>query len=287
MSCRSPRAAIRSARAYGSSACATTRTPRRAVPDRPASPPSPPFLQGTVSSFQVVPNPTALGWRSWYGAWYFQDAIQLRRNFTLQLGVRHEFSNGWNEVAGRAANFVTGPDGVLETSVRLGDSVFTENNAKRLFAPRVSPGVGSVRQGQDQPARGLRHPLHDDRRVELPAQFPAPLQRQRRLLQPVAVLLHAHRFPARPCRHPAVPACPPPAPPTRRRAYRPTPRRRPCRNGTSPSSSNSAAVPPCASPTPDPSGSTDCSAWTPTRCRRRSAPTPRAARRGGIGAARG
>jgi hypothetical protein len=96
------------------------------------------FLQGTVSSFQVVPNPSALGWRSLYGAWYFQDAIQLRRNLTLQVGIRHEFTTGWNEVSGRAANYVTGPDGVLLTDVRLGHSAFTENNAKRLLGPRVA-----------------------------------------------------------------------------------------------------------------------------------------------------
>ena len=96
------------------------------------------FLQGTVTSFQVLPNPNELGWRSLFGAWYFQDAIQLRRNLTLQVGIRHEFTTGWNEVSGRAANYVTGPDGVLLTDVRLGRSVFTENNAKRLLGPRVA-----------------------------------------------------------------------------------------------------------------------------------------------------
>jgi hypothetical protein len=96
------------------------------------------FLQGTVTSFQVLPNPNELGWRSLFGAWYFQDAIQLRRNLTLQVGIRHEFTTGWNEVSGRAANYVTGPDGVLLTDVRLGHAAFTENNAKRLLAPRIA-----------------------------------------------------------------------------------------------------------------------------------------------------
>jgi Carboxypeptidase regulatory-like domain len=95
------------------------------------------FLQGTVSSFQVVPNPTPLGWRSLFGAWYVEDAIRLRSNLTFRAGFRHEFTTGWNEAFGRAANFVTDDQGVLVTEPRIADSVFTENNAKRLFSPRV------------------------------------------------------------------------------------------------------------------------------------------------------
>jgi hypothetical protein len=96
------------------------------------------FLQGTLSSFQVVPNPNELGWRSLYGAWYFQDAVKLRPNLTLQLGLRHEFSTGWNEVSGRAANYITDSQGLLVTTPRVASSVFTENNARKLFGPRVA-----------------------------------------------------------------------------------------------------------------------------------------------------
>jgi hypothetical protein len=95
------------------------------------------FLQSTLTSFQVVSNPNELGWRSWYGAWFVQDSIKVRRNLTLQLGLRHEFSNGWNEVTGRAANYVTDATGLLVTAPRVADSAFTENNAKWLFGPRV------------------------------------------------------------------------------------------------------------------------------------------------------
>src|SRR6185437_14487243 len=58
------------------------------------------FLQGTVSSFQVVPTATELGWRSLFGAWYAEDSIRLRPNLTVRLGVRHEFTTGWNEAFG-------------------------------------------------------------------------------------------------------------------------------------------------------------------------------------------
>src|ERR1019366_1430859 len=70
------------------------------------------FLQGKVSSFQVVPTPSELGWRSLLGAWYFEDTIKLLPNLTLQAGIRHEFTTGWNEEAGRAANYITNGPGV-------------------------------------------------------------------------------------------------------------------------------------------------------------------------------
>jgi hypothetical protein len=95
------------------------------------------FLQGTASAFQVVPAPNELGWRSFFGAWYFSDTIKLRPNLTLQAGIRHEFTTGWNEESGRAANYLTDANGVLETNPRVGGSAFTENNAKRLLSPRV------------------------------------------------------------------------------------------------------------------------------------------------------
>src|SRR5215469_14868175 len=63
------------------------------------------FLQGAISTFTVVPSPTPLGWRSWEVAGFVQDNIKLRRNLDLRLGFRFESTNGWNEVAGRAANY--------------------------------------------------------------------------------------------------------------------------------------------------------------------------------------
>jgi hypothetical protein len=96
------------------------------------------FLQGTASMFQVVPNPTELAFRSWFGAWYAEDTMRLRRNLTLRAGLRHEFTTGWNEKYGRAANYVTDSSGVLLTDPRVGKSAFTENNAKWLFGPRIA-----------------------------------------------------------------------------------------------------------------------------------------------------
>ena len=95
------------------------------------------FLQGTVSSFQVVPSHTELGFRSLFGAWYAEDTIKLLPNLTLQAGLRHEFTTGWNEIAGRASNYIPDTTGVLLTNPRVGSSVYTQNNAKWLLSPRV------------------------------------------------------------------------------------------------------------------------------------------------------
>jgi hypothetical protein len=95
------------------------------------------FLQGTVSTFQVVPTTTELGWRSLFGAWYFEDAIKVRPNLTFRVGIRHEFTTGWNEAFGRAANYLINTSGVLVTNPQVGNSVFTQNNAKLLFSPRI------------------------------------------------------------------------------------------------------------------------------------------------------
>ena len=71
-----------------------------------------------------------------YGALYAEDVIRLAPSLTLSLGFRTEFSNGWNEVEGRASTY-TYTDGVINTQPHIGSSAFTENNATYLPQPRA------------------------------------------------------------------------------------------------------------------------------------------------------
>ena len=153
----------------------------RLAPPRawPISPACTTFLQGTTTTFQVVPNPSTLGWRSLFGAWYVEDTIKLRPNLTLRAGLRHEFTTGWNEASGRAANYVTGcqrrsadhtPSSAIPSS--------RKNNAKKLFGPRVALAWDPFRQRQNRRPRRLRNLLFADRRPQLPAELAAALQRR-------------------------------------------------------------------------------------------------------------
>ncbi len=94
------------------------------------------FLQGTTSSFLYDPAPTEMNWRSLFGAFYAEDVIRLWPKLTLSLGFRDEFSTGWNEAHGRAANY-TFSNGTISSQPRIGDSIFTVNNAKFLPQPRI------------------------------------------------------------------------------------------------------------------------------------------------------
>ncbi len=95
------------------------------------------FLAGTARTFTVVPNASPHAWRQLEGAWYLQDTVQVRPNLSVRLGLRHEFTNGWNDANGKAANYLYDPNGVLLQDLLVGRSVLTENNAKWLFSPRV------------------------------------------------------------------------------------------------------------------------------------------------------
>jgi hypothetical protein len=94
------------------------------------------FLKNTVGTFVYDPTPTEMNWRSLLGAFYAQDVIRIEPNLTVSLGLRDEFTTGWNEANGRAATFVFS-NGVIQTQPQIGNSTFTTNNAKFLPQPRI------------------------------------------------------------------------------------------------------------------------------------------------------
>jgi len=94
------------------------------------------LLQGTVGNFLYDPAPTEMNWRSLLGALYAEDVMRVTPNLTLSLGLRDEFTTGWNEAHGRAANFIFN-NGLIQTQPQVGSSAFTVNNAKFLLQPRI------------------------------------------------------------------------------------------------------------------------------------------------------
>jgi hypothetical protein len=122
------------------------------------------FLQDSPTAFNANVLVTPVGYRQWEGAWYVQDEMKVRSNFTLRLGLRDEMTNGWNEVKGRCANLVFDAAGIPLTDPLIGSSCFTQNNAKALLQPRVGiawdpTGTGSwaVRAGF-----GIHNDLQDN-----------------------------------------------------------------------------------------------------------------------------
>jgi len=95
------------------------------------------FLQGNMSSFLWDPAPTEMNWRSLFGAWYAEDVIRFFPRLTLSLGFRDEFTTGWHEAHGRAANY-TFTNGVISDTPHVGDSLFTVNNTEFLPQPRIA-----------------------------------------------------------------------------------------------------------------------------------------------------
>src|SRR5438876_10832053 len=95
------------------------------------------FLRDQPSNAIVTRDPSTLGFRTAEGAWYIQDDMKLRSNFNLRLGLRHEMTNGFSEVAGRCANYRYDPGFLIQTNPVIANSCMDDNHAKLLLQPRV------------------------------------------------------------------------------------------------------------------------------------------------------
>ncbi len=135
---RSPQGATRSAPACGSSGCRTTRIRHRPRSGRPTFRICKRFCK-EPSATSMCSQPHGLGManaaRCLVRRGHHPAAAE---SHAAKLGCATNSRRGWNEVAGRAANYVTDAHGVLLTDTRVGNSALTENNATRLFGPRIA-----------------------------------------------------------------------------------------------------------------------------------------------------
>jgi hypothetical protein len=68
---------------------------------------------------------------------FAEDTIRLTPSFELRIGLRAEFTNGWDEAHGRASNYRFDPNGVILTQPVVRESTFADNHARFLPAPRI------------------------------------------------------------------------------------------------------------------------------------------------------
>jgi hypothetical protein len=131
------------------------------------------FLTATTTSFQAAPSAIPLYWRTLDGAFFAQDNIQLLPNLELEAGLRYEFDNGWNEKYGHASNYDT-TDGILNSSVTVGHSALTANNATHLLGPRLGLAWSPFKNGRTavHAGFGVHYMLEDNMGFQFNSQPP-------------------------------------------------------------------------------------------------------------------
>ena len=134
--CRSARESIRSALARGFSACRTMKIPRHGNWDRRASPACRPFCRARSALFRWFPIPT-----NWDGAaCSARGTHRIRSSFGTICRCKRASGTSSRRAGMRRMGeprIICFLSGVLVTNPEVSDSVFTQNNAKCLFSPRV------------------------------------------------------------------------------------------------------------------------------------------------------
>ena len=98
------------------------------------------FLAGTVKTFTVVPSPTILNWRAYFGAGYLSDTWKATPRLELTGGIRFESTNGFNEAHGHAGIYGFGAlsgsqAGIINTAPTVGSAALPEQ--PRPLPPRA------------------------------------------------------------------------------------------------------------------------------------------------------
>jgi hypothetical protein len=96
------------------------------------------FLQDRPDRFASLASKTQLITVYPEAAWYVQDEMKLRSNFTVRVGLRDEIAPMTYDKNGRNSNYWRGPDGILLTDPVLGQtSLLKTSNNLALWQPRV------------------------------------------------------------------------------------------------------------------------------------------------------
>jgi hypothetical protein len=121
------------------------------------------FLAGTIKTFTVVPTPTELGWRAWFGAGYLEDTWKPIQRLEVTAGIRVESTNGFNEAQGRAGIYALA-NGILNSTPTVGSAALPDNRAKFLPEPRVGLAWSPSANGRTaiRASFGLHHSLLDN-----------------------------------------------------------------------------------------------------------------------------
>lgn len=101
------------------------------------------FLLGVPTGGSFSLDPSLATSQRFYG-WYFQDDWKIRRNVTLNLGIRYEYQTPWNDRFDQLGYFdpdftdpLTKQKGLLRFTGRDGNPRYQSDPDKNNFAPRV------------------------------------------------------------------------------------------------------------------------------------------------------
>lgn len=92
------------------------------------------LLLGLPSSATITTGQFGRGYREWAWSLFAQDSWRIKRQLTLDFGLRYEYNTPWTEVNNKLSNFVPGTGIVTAVNSSFGNLYESDRNN---FAPRV------------------------------------------------------------------------------------------------------------------------------------------------------